>query len=326
MTVSDRPLLDIVEAQDRAQAEIAREAQVRRSLIRQRILTAQTAAERLGIRPGSTPWKLIGLIAKIAGWDPLQTTKGELCRDADLDCKESTLKNALARLATTGLLHRDTIYASTYTGKSEAVGVELQLQFKTVTELTDGSPSGGSTARRRQGVNNPVNNPVKNVKRSICISYLPSSLSPPPPEEEFRTTKPSGADRPIEAWEVVVSELENLGVRQARETATAACKSGLPPEKAHAFMKLYRERSHNPYWTDEQRMHPGWLARWLTGQSVPEPDRREPLKLVGRGDGLTREQVARESLRTRIVKEGRSRNCSEEEIAARCAAAGVEYT
>lgn len=135
----------------------------------------------------------------------------------------------------------------------------------------------------------------------------------------------------VETWEVVVSELMDLegdfalSRRGTARAVEAARTRGLTVEGARALMELYRERSRDPYWTDEKHMNVGWLARWLTGDSAPEPERKKPRWIEPglRGDAISREQLSRETLRVRIVRAGRQAGASQDEIEKRLAQAGV---
>ncbi len=147
--MSELPLIEIALEADRRDAELQREAEVRKMLIRSRIVMAQTAAETVGIRRGSVPWKLIGLVAKIAGWEPLMTTKRELAEDVDCDCSLEAVKKSLARLQASGLVQRAVLKAETYLGKMEETGIQLVLNRDRIRELADHAPC-GSVARIRQ--------------------------------------------------------------------------------------------------------------------------------------------------------------------------------
>jgi hypothetical protein len=246
---SDRPLIGIAEECDRADAEAAREAQAKRSIIRQRILQAQAAVEALGIRRGSTPWRLVGLIAKIAGWESLKITRRELCEDPDLDCKEASVKAALGKLELCGIIERSTIYAQTCTGKIESVGIDVTLNRRRIAELYDGLPESGSIVRRRiqappvgcvhdsmqpatkgvtKGVMNPVTNPVmnpvtkgvtkgvtnpaKNANHSLCLSLIPISYIPSSPSPEEKTATAAILEVGLQEEDPeLIAELESAG-------------------------------------------------------------------------------------------------------------------
>ena len=230
--MSELPLIEIALEADRRDAELQREADVRKMLIRSRIVMAQTAAESVGIRRGSVPWKMIGLVAKIAGWEPLMTTKRELAEDVDCDCSMEAVKKSLARLQASGLVQRAVLKAETYLGKMEETGIQLVLNRDRIRELAEHAPC-GSVARIRQstpskleyeeggtnpgttpgkdrgteGGTNPGTNPGTNENHTICSSLSPNSLIPPSPEES-KTKEAATADDP---WEEIEKQIVDCG-------------------------------------------------------------------------------------------------------------------
>ncbi len=126
---------------------------------------------------------------------------------------------------------------------------------------------------------------------------------------------------------VVVSELRKLSMSEegARVAAQAAQQRGLTHTQVDELVELYRSHQAN-----DPHMTVGWLHRWLTGRSQPPhkpvvAETPQPVLCGGRGDGLTREQIARERLRTSIIRNGRQAGVSEELIKQRCEEAGVDY-
>ncbi|QDV24407.1 helix-turn-helix domain-containing protein [Aureliella helgolandensis] len=128
-------------------------------------------------------------------------------------------------------------------------------------------------------------------------------------------------------WEVVVSDLIDCGLSDAgaRRAAQTAQSRGLSLDQAHELTETYRRRNQPGY--TGRTPTAGWLYRWLTGQSTPEPDPAESPKPIrtGRGDALTDGQKRELFDRSRIVLNGRKRGLTEEEIRAECAAVGIVY-
>lgn len=221
--MSDRPLLDIADEADRAAAERLRERAARNALIRERILQSQAAAEMLGIRRGSTAWLLIGLTAKIAGWEMLKTTKRELAEDADVGCSLSALKYAIARLEASGLVKRYALAATTYTGKAESIGVALQLDRVRIQSLAD-EARGGSQVRERQSYTIEVQRiPPEECQEQACIEA---------PQVEFDRVVDPVKDRVKEGVKDPVKDPVKEGVKVAKHSLYAFLDSqspNLPP-------------------------------------------------------------------------------------------------
>ncbi|QDV26724.1 helix-turn-helix domain-containing protein [Aureliella helgolandensis] len=151
-----------------------------------------------------------------------------------------------------------------------------------------------------------------------------------PQKKTTTTPEPDQRAEPqtdVRTWEVVVSELIELGLSEtgARQAAAAARNRGLTPDQAHELGETYRTRTRPGYAGKAPTV--GWLYRWLTGQSTPEPDPAERPKPVtsGRGDALTRDQIDAERRRREIIRQARSRGLSEEQIRKACQSIGVAY-
>lgn len=120
-------------------------------------------------------------------------------------------------------------------------------------------------------------------------------------------TTTTGAD-------VVVVELKPF-LGRAEKAVRLARQRGLSDEVIRERLREWRELP------DEPRM-PGKLYNWLAMEgSYTGPPKSEPM--YGRGDGLTRDEVAAEALRVRIVRAGRAAGVSEEAIEKRLADVGV---
>lgn len=124
-----------------------------------------------------------------------------------------------------------------------------------------------------------------------------------------------------------VQELASLGMSSdgARGAVAKAKSRGLTHAQIGELVELYRDQSAR-----DARMTAGWLYRWLTGQSAPpKPSGAAPkppqASCGGRGDGLSKQQVSRESLRAQIIRAARAAGASEDQIRQRCQQAGVEY-
>ena len=148
-----------------------------------------------------------------------------------------------------------------------------------------------------------------------------------PDHEPERSAEPHTATQTMETsqtWKVVVSELEGLGMSQARTAVDAARRRGMSLEQVRDLMELYRERAKRDASTGGRRVTVGWLYRWIAGLSEPEPE-SEPANVehFRRGDALKPNQIADEALRVRIVRAGRAAGATPEQIESRLAAAGV---
>lgn len=156
-------------------------------------------------------------------------------------------------------------------------------------------------------------------------SKTPPPLSPTPSADQPSSEPHTDRDPPCDAWEVVVSELILLGMSLdgARGAVSAAQQRGLTHTDVGQLTERYRELSGR-----DAHVTVGWLHRWLTGRSrpparaspVPRPDRSHQ-----RGDALSRSAITAEAKRVQILRSARRRGLPEPEIAALCAAAGVEY-
>ena len=139
--------------------------------------------------------------------------------------------------------------------------------------------------------------------------------------KELTTTSPPHAEGCESEWEAVVRGCLEIGLSAAgTKAATDAARArGLTAIAASELQNRYRAL-HGKL----EGVTPGWLFRWFTGQSEPPAEDATP-PARGRGDALTRDQCNAEALRARIVHAGRAAGAAEADIAARCAAAGVQY-
>ena len=149
-----------------------------------------------------------------------------------------------------------------------------------------------------------------------------------PDHEPERSAEPHTVTQTMETsqtWGVVVSELERMGMSQARTAVDAARRRGMSLEQVRDLMELYRERAKRTNAsTGGRRITVGWLYRWIAGLSQPEPE-PEPANVESsqRGDALKPNQIADEALRVRIVRAGRAAGATPEQIEQRLTAAGV---
>lgn len=143
------------------------------------------------------------------------------------------------------------------------------------------------------------------------------SAHAPPPEPDERPPTPSEPENDP-PWQVVVSELVGLGVsdRGAAAAIQEAQARGCTPSDCLELVATYRARHPRT-----PGMTPGWLVRWIRGQSAPEP---EPAS-GPRGGGLPAAEVSRLALRAAIVKAGRRAGVDDTAIAQRCQLAGVQF-
>ena len=312
--MSELPLIEIALEADRRDAELQREADVRKMLIRSRIVMAQTAAEAVGIRRGSVPWKVIGLIAKIAGWEPLHTTKRDLAND-ECCCSMEAIKKALSRLQASGLVSRAVLTAETYLGKMEETGIQLLLNRDRIRQLSEHAPC-GSVARIRQstpskleceeggttpgttpgkdrgteGGTNPGTNPGTNENHTICSSLSPNSLIPPSPEEN-ETEEAATADDP---WDEIEKQIVDCGkvdrVKQAIREAQIRHVS--PVELSEAVYVL----KHTP------ELSGGALFDWMRSGAWPKPGVRSAAEI------RTRRRAEADKIRGGVLADAANRS------------------
>lgn len=145
-------------------------------------------------------------------------------------------------------------------------------------------------------------------ERSVTMTQRSVMVSPKTTEklkEATTTTEPEGV--------VVVLRTLAKGERAIR----LARARGLTDE---AICELYRLWRALP---EDQRLR-GTLFNWLAIEgSYRAPAPPQPTWAAGRSDGLSRSQVAAESLRMRIVRAGRAAGASQEAIERRLEACGV---
>lgn len=112
------------------------------------------------------------------------------------------------------------------------------------------------------------------------------------------------------SWEVVVSALIDLGMGGASRAVNAAKRRSLTPEDVSDLVQRWeRLRARQPHVTV------AWLYRWLTGQSPPPAE--DEIQRAGQPRrSLTSETTRKEVIRARVIKEGRRRKASPEQISA----------
>ncbi|MEO9592251.1 hypothetical protein [Rhodopirellula bahusiensis] len=112
------------------------------------------------------------------------------------------------------------------------------------------------------------------------------------------------------SWEVVVSALVDLGMGGASRAVDAAKRRSLTPEDVSDLVERWeRLRARQPHVTV------AWLYRWVTGASRPPAD--DEIRRAGMPRGsLTSETTRKEVIRARVIKEGRRRKASPEQVSA----------
>lgn len=158
-------------------------------------------------------------------------------------------------------------------------------------------------------------------EQPVVVSDFQEGFSEPLPRSSEHSSGVTPASAPDELE--LARELETLGMSEdgARGAVVRAKARGLTHAQVHELVERYRvEAARDPHMTV------GWLYRWLTGQSRPAAKpRASPVPACGgRGDGWSKEQMQREKLRAKIIRNGRAAGAPEELIRERLIAAGVE--
>lgn len=245
---------------------------------------------------------------------------------------EKTVRNWTADAKLLGLLSVE--YASQQYGGSR--WNSYTVHFDRVLNLISGrlEPPIEATKGAGNGRQRPVTvtdpGAVTVTDPSIVFSNVSRNHSPPlrtAPAQSSESTKPAcSPDWTDQRKAVVVSDLISFGM--SKDGACGAVAAAIARELTHAQVYELVERYRTAHLADTH-MTVGWLHRWLSGRSRPSEnasDRAEGYAHAQtRGDALTRQQVAFETLRAGIVRKGRAAGASEEAIAQRCREAGVEF-
>jgi len=154
------------------------------------------------------------------------------------------------------------------------------------------------------------------TERSATVSERSATMAlhevppwPPKRQGNDKETTTTGAD-------VVVVELGKF-LGSAEKAVRMARARGVTDAEI-------RERIATWQRLPEHEQQPGWLFNWIAIEGSyrpPVPESVEPI--YGRGDGLSKDQVAAEALRVRIVRAGRAAGASQQQIESRLALAGV---
>ncbi|TWU67278.1 hypothetical protein V7x_28520 [Crateriforma conspicua] len=144
------------------------------------------------------------------------------------------------------------------------------------------------------------------------------------PRDVARRNSPSAAGAST-GWPVVVSVLKGLGMGACGRAVTAAQRRELTPSDVLRLVERWeRLRARQP-----DQVTPGWLYRWITGDSAPPPDEAtaEPKPPPPMFSTPERNHLAVERIRAAVVKDGRRAGASEQRMQAvlerRLAAAGL---
>jgi hypothetical protein len=112
--------------------------------------------------------------------------------------------------------------------------------------------------------------------------------------------------RPVDEWQVVVSDLVGLGMVKAQDAITAARSRELSKSDVDELIKRWERLRAR-----QRDVTVAWLYRWLMGLSCP-PDERDTQPT--RRSSLASDTTRAELIRSRVVKEQRLYGASEEEI------------
>lgn len=125
-----------------------------------------------------------------------------------------------------------------------------------------------------------------------------------------------------QAWRSYAAELTALHMspQGAQVAIDAARAAGMSHGRAIELLALYhRLRSR------DRRVNAGWLNRWLRGLSQPpDSDAPQRTQLGQRGDAMPRERIRGLVGSGEIIRSGRRRGLSDEEILAELRAAGFD--
>ena len=146
-------------------------------------------------------------------------------------------------------------------------------------------------------------------ERSAMVALHEVPPWPPKRQGNDKETTTTGAD-------VVVVELGKF-LGSAEKAVRMARARGVTDAEI-------RERIADWQRLPVHEQQPGWLFNWIAIEGSyrkPTPENVEPI--CGRGDGLSKDQVAAEALRVRIVRAGRAAGASQQQIESRLQAAGV---
>jgi len=112
--------------------------------------------------------------------------------------------------------------------------------------------------------------------------------------------------RPVDEWEVVVSDLVGLGMVKAADAITAARGRELSKSDVDELIQRWERLRAR-----QRDVTVAWLYRWLMGLSAP-PDERDTQPT--RRSSLTSDTTRAELIRSRVVREQRLYGASEEVI------------
>jgi hypothetical protein len=153
-------------------------------------------------------------------------------------------------------------------------------------------------------------------ERSATVSERSATMAlrevppwPPKRQGNDKETTTTGAD-------VVVVELDKF-LGSASKAVRMARVRGVTDDEIRDRIASWKQ-------LPQAEQKPGTLFNWIAIEGSyrkPTPEAAEPI--YGRGDGLSKEQVADEALRVRIVRAGRAAGASHDAIEQRLQAAGV---
>jgi AraC-like DNA-binding protein len=155
------------------------------------------------------------------------------------------------------------------------------------------------------------------AERSAMVAERSAMVALETYKKRFETTNETGASDRHELVELVFS----LGIQKAKAAIEGAERLGLSSAEI-------RERVAEWQRLEDAKRVPGVLFNWLGMRGSWERRNADPLAIVyapksRRGDSLSREEMARHSLRVRIKQEGLATGVGLDEIERRWLAAGV---
>ena len=130
----------------------------------------------------------------------------------------------------------------------------------------------------------------------------------------------SEVEQETKQWQAFAQQLIDLRMSPegARVAIESARQQGITVARAVELLELYHRLK-----VSDRRVNVGWLNRWLRGLSIPPEQTLSPNRQLGqRGDALTREQVRSIVDSSAIIRAGRRRGLTDNQILVKLQSAG----
>ena len=264
-------------------------------------------------------------------------------------CSTKSVQRASDALVRLGLLVVDTRQVGRRTQNTYAIlWPALRLRDPEIADVIDRASAAkrsGSLARWDMPTDRRfvAATPVHRLDRSDMVSdrsdmvtseLITNSSGNSPPPLNRRAGDPAelhaSDERPT--WGVVVSALKACGVSAASSAVTVAQRRELAPEDVVDLVERWqRLQSRRPH-----QVTPGWLFRWITGDSDPPPDDvsdpggQRPSRPASILSGGESRKLAAEAIRGKTIRRHRRGGRIDDEAAAaadlrrQLVAAGIE--